>query len=41
MIQQIKQLNLQQETELKGNEKSKGTYDSSNIRFKTSIIRSN
>ena len=41
MKQQINHLNLEQEIGLKKNDESKGRYDNSNIRFKTSVVRSN
>ena len=40
MIQQINHLNLEQELGLEINDESKGKYDNSSIRFKTSMIRS-
>ena len=41
MMQWIKHLKLEQENDDEINDESKGRYDNSNIRFKTSMIRSN
>ena len=41
MIQRIKHLKFRRKNWVEINNESKGRYDNSNIRFKTSMIRSN